>query len=123
MASPALPAARTYSLRGRLLWLLLIAGALAALVLSSIAYYGASAAADEIFDYHMQQIALALRGGLPLGPSHQRLEHEVEEANFDFVVQVWTLYPMLASAFTAQAQLPRRAFRTSQLRARAIEFS
>ncbi|HXL84325.1 MAG TPA: ATP-binding protein [Casimicrobiaceae bacterium] len=109
MASPALPAARTYSLRGRLLWLLLIAVALAALVQSAIAYYEASSEADEIFDYHMQQIALALRGGLPLGPSHQRLEHEVEEANFDFVVQVWTLDGTLVYASTAQAQLPRQA--------------
>src|ERR1700676_3714084 len=109
MASPALPAARTYSLRGRLLWLLLIAVALAALVQSSIAYYEASSEADEIFDYHMQQIALALRGGLPLGPSHQRLEHEVEEANFDFVVQVWALDGTLVYASTAQAESPRQA--------------
>src|ERR1700674_648376 len=109
MASPALPAARTYSLRRRLLWLLLIAVALAALVQSAIAYFEASPEADEIFDYHMQQIALALRGGLPLGPSYQRLEHEVEEANFDFVVQVWDLDGTLVYASTAQAQLPRQA--------------
>ena len=109
MASPALPAARTYSLRGRLLWLLLIAVALAALVQGAIAYYEASSEADEIFDYHMQQIALALRGGQPLGPSHQRLEHEIEEANFDFVVQVWSLDGTLVYASTAQAELPRQA--------------
>ena len=63
MASPTPSAVRTYSLRGRLLWLLLIAVAVAALVQSAIAYYEASSEADEIFDYHMQQIALRCAAG------------------------------------------------------------
>ena len=109
MPSPPPPPSRTYSLRGRLLWLLLIAVALAALVQGAMAYYAASSEADEIFDYHMQQIALALRGGLPVAPSSQRLEHDVEEANFDFVIQVWALDGTRVYASTERTELPRQA--------------
>jgi two-component system OmpR family sensor kinase len=94
MAAAPRPAAPTYSLRGRLLWLLLIAVALAALLEGAIGYYAAASEADEIFDYQMHQIALALRGGLPPGPSHPRAEAgadaDADDASFDFVMQVWT---------------------------------
>ena len=108
MVSLPLLSARTYSLRGRLLWLLLIAVALAALVQGAIAYYAASSEADEIFDYHMQQIALALRGGRPRGPLPQRLEHDVEEANFDFVIQVWAPDGSALFSSTERPELPRQ---------------
>ena len=107
MASPPLPNARTYSLRGRLLWLLLIAVALAALVQGALAYYAAGHEADEIFDYHMQQIALATRGSA-IG-SVQPIEHDVEEANFDFVIQVWSRDGTPVFASTKRAELPRQA--------------
>src|SRR6267378_3444226 len=90
MASAPPPVSPTYSLRGRLLWLLLIAVALAALLQGAIAYYAAGSEADELFDYQMQQIALALRSGLPLGPLPNRLEKDADEPNFDFVIQVWS---------------------------------
>ena len=108
MASMPPPTPRTYSLRGRLLWLLLIAVALAALIQGAVAYYAADHEADEIFDYHMQQIALALRGGLPLG-APPRLEHDVEEANFDFAIQVWALDGTPVFVSTMGAELPRQS--------------
>jgi two-component system OmpR family sensor kinase len=88
MASFAAPPSQAYSLRGRLLWLLLIAVGLTALMQGAIAYYAAGREADQIFDYHMEQIALALRGHVPFAPA-QRVEHDVDETNFDFVIQVW----------------------------------
>jgi two-component system, OmpR family, sensor kinase len=109
MASAPPPVSPTYSLRGRLLWLLLVAVALGALVQGAIAYYAAGSEADEIFDYHMQQIALALRGGLPLGPSPQRVENDVGEPNFDFVIQVWARDGTPLFASTERAELPRQA--------------
>ena len=56
----------SHSLRTRLLWLLLAAIVLTAVVQALIAYRAARAEADEIFDYHMQQMALSLRAGLPV---------------------------------------------------------
>jgi two-component system OmpR family sensor kinase len=88
MAGSAPPPSQAYSLRGRLLWLLLIAVGLTALLQGAFAYYAAGREADQIFDYHMEQIALALRGRVPLAHA-QRVEHEVDETNFDFVIQVW----------------------------------
>jgi len=104
MANSPPPASPTYSLRGRLLWLLLIAVALAALLQGAIAYYAAGSEADEIFDYHMQQIALALRGGLSFGPLPPRPSHDVDEPNFDFLIQVWAVdgTPVFASADPAE---------------------
>src|ERR1700686_1938828 len=97
MASPPPPTAPPYSLRGRLLRLLLIAVALAALMQGAIGYYAAIHEADEIFDYHMQQIALAMRGSSR--SSAQRVEHTGEDPNFNFVIQVWASdgAPVLAS--------------------------
>lgn len=97
-----------HSLRGRLLWLLLIAVGLAALIQGGVAYYSAVSEADEIFDYHMQQIALALRNGTPIGPGPQRFEHDVEEANFDFVIQVWGADGTLLFASAQEDLLPKQ---------------
>src|SRR5258705_2322129 len=88
MATRAPALARTYSLRGRLLWLLLIAVAVVALVQGAVGYYAASSEADEIFDHQMEQAAMALRGGLPLGASPQRPARSVAEASLDFAIQV-----------------------------------
>ena len=107
MVSPPPPTAPTYSLRGRLLRLLLIAVALAALMQGAIAYYAAIHEADEIFDYHMQQIALAMRG--TARSSAQSVEHTDEEPNFDFVIQVWASDGAPVFASTPRAGLPRQA--------------
>ena len=94
-------------MRGRLLRLLLVAVALAALVQGAIAYYAASSEADGIFDYHMQQIALALRGGLPPGPVPRHPAHAVDEADFDFDVQIWSLDGTPELASSERVELPR----------------
>ncbi|MHB8494056.1 MAG: ATP-binding protein [Casimicrobiaceae bacterium] len=95
-------------MRGRLLRLLLVAVALAALVQGAIAYYAASSEADGIFDYHMQQIALALRGGLPPGPLPRHPAQAVDEADFDFDVQIWSLDGTPELASSERVELPRQ---------------
>lgn len=107
MAS-ATSSAPTHSLRGRLLWLLLIAVGLAAVIQGAVAYYAAVSEADEIFDYHMQQIALALRSGTPLASGPQRFEHEAEEENFDFLIQLWAPDGALVFTSAPGALLPRQ---------------
>lgn len=109
MASPTASAVRGYSLRGRLLWLLLIAVAIAAIIQGVWAYYSAVSEADEIFDYQMQQIALALRDGTPLGTTPPRFEHDVEEANFDFLIQVWAPDGTLVFASAQKGLLPHQS--------------
>jgi hypothetical protein len=53
-----------------------------------MAYRTARAEADEIFDYHMQQMALSLRAGLP--PVAMAGGDAHDDQGRDFVVQVWT---------------------------------
>ncbi|WEF33301.1 ATP-binding protein [Pseudoduganella chitinolytica] len=97
----------SHSLRGRLLWFLLAAITMAALAQAMIAYRSALHDADQIFDYHMQQMALALRSGVPLansvhGPS-------VDPGNDDMVVQVWTPDGIQVFRSISRAELPQRA--------------
>jgi two-component system OmpR family sensor kinase len=98
-----------HSLRARLLWFLLVAISLAAAAQGLVTYRTALAEADQIFDYHMQQMAMSLRPGLavasPGGPTGAL---ELEE-NFDFVVQVWTADGLKVFESTARAALPQRA--------------
>ncbi len=95
------------SLRARLLWFLLAAIVLAGGVQAFATYRTVLHEADQIFDYHMQQMALSLRAGLPpsaavsgLGPTEQ---------NFEFVVQVWTADGVRIFESAEQAALPQRA--------------
>lgn len=97
------------SLRTRLLWFLLAAIALAALLQGWVAYRSARTEADQIFDYHMQQMALSLRSGLPgvgAGPDTAEL---TEDENYDFVVQVWSADGLRVFESSAGAALPQRA--------------
>ena len=94
------------SLRARLLWLLLAAIVLTALAQGIAAYGTARAEADQIFDYHMQQMALALRPGLT---SRGGLPDTAEAENFEFVVQVWTADGLRVFQSAARAALPQRA--------------
>ncbi|MFT4267145.1 MAG: ATP-binding protein [Xenophilus sp.] len=95
------------SLRARLLWFLLAAIVLAGAAQGFATYRTVLHEADELFDYHMQQMALSLRSGLPpsaavggLGPVEQ---------NFEFVVQVWTADGVRIFESAEQAALPQRA--------------
>jgi len=109
----------SHSLRGRLLWLLLVAIISLAGVQAVIAYRTALAEADVIFDYQMQQMALSLRPGLPVGGELGEPYGTKDEENFDFVIQVWTADGLRVFQSTARAELPQRAvlgFSTVQAR-------
>ena len=78
--------AHSHSLKQRLLAFVLAAIVLAALAQAVTAYRGALRQADDMFDYHLQQMAFSLRGGLPLTPFQEGdpgLEDDV------LVVQIW----------------------------------
>ena len=97
-----------HSLRARLLWLLIAAISLAAVVQGALAYRSALAEADQIFDYHMQQMAQSLRSGLPVtvtvpmdGPGEARPGDE-------FAVQVWTTGGLLVFRSNLRVPLPTR---------------
>ncbi len=82
--------AAPHSLRTRLLWFLLAAITLTAVAQTWVAYRTARAEADEIFDYHMQQMAMALRSGLPSGGTLAPRDEHHDNENADFLVQVWS---------------------------------
>ncbi|WP_037472524.1 ATP-binding protein [Simplicispira psychrophila] len=78
------------SLRVRLLLFLLGTVLLSALLQGALAYRSALAEADVLFDYQMQQMALALRAGLPVNATGLAAEGRGEEGDPEFVVQVWS---------------------------------
>lgn len=98
-----------HSLRARLLWLLLVAIMLTAVAQALIAYRTARAEADDIFDYHMQQMAMSLRSGLPVNGEGAANEESRGDENVDFVVQVWTANGLRVFQSTGRAVLPDRA--------------
>jgi two-component system, OmpR family, sensor kinase len=77
---PATPPA--HSLRRRLLWLVLAAIALASVLQASTAYRTALQQADAMFDYHLQELARSVHGGVPFRPGGG-------DQAFDFQVQIW----------------------------------
>lgn len=97
----------THSLRGRLLWFLLAAITMAAIAQAAIAYRSALSDADQIFDYHMQQMAMSLRSSATL--TNKAADASPDPGNDDLVVQVWT--PDGAQVFRSlsRAALPQRA--------------
>jgi len=102
----------THSLRGRLLWFLLAAITLAAVAQATIAYRTALHDADQIFDYHMQQMALSLRSGTPLSNDEARARLEAESSasgNDDMVVQMWSPDGVQMFHSVSRARLPQRA--------------
>jgi two-component system OmpR family sensor kinase len=99
----------THSLRGRLLWFLLAAITLAALAQASIAYRTALDDADQIFDYHMQQMALSLRSSTPLSNSEANERLESAPGNDDLVVQMWSPDGVRVFHSVSRARLPQRA--------------
>lgn len=81
MTAPA-----SHSLRRRLLWFVLVAILLAAVLQAVTAYRGALQQADAMFDDHLQQVARSMRSGAPLGLP---LKDGDDEAGFDLYVQIW----------------------------------
>ena len=99
----------THSLRGRLLWFLLAAITIAAFAQASIAYHTALRDADQIFDYHMQQMALALRSSAPLSNMEASAGIDADAENNDLLVQVWTPDGVQVFRTVSRARLPQRA--------------
>lgn len=98
------------SLRARLLWFLLAAIVVAAGIQAFVAYRTVLQEADDIFDHHMQQMALSLRAGLPPSATVGGLSGlGAGEENFEFIVQVWTADGIRIFESAAQAALPQRA--------------
>ena len=99
----------SHSLRGRLLWFLLAAISIAAIAQASIAYRTALDNADQIFDYHMQQMALALRSSAPLSNSEVTAGLSAEAENNELMVQVWTPDGVQVFRTVSRARLPQHA--------------
>jgi len=76
----------THSLKARLLWFVLAAILLGAVLQATTAYRSALQQADAMFDDHLQQVARSLRGGIPLGALMPEVE---DDAGFDLYVQIW----------------------------------
>ncbi len=93
-----------HSLRRRLLWFLLAAISLTALAQALIVYATARSEADEVFDDHMQQMAMSLRPGLRANGS----ENYHDDEQYDFVVQVWTADGLRVFQSTLRGELPQR---------------
>lgn len=78
-------AGRSFSLRSRLLGLVLASIVTAAAVLAVGAYRGALRDADAMADLHLQQVAQSLRSNVPLGT----LEGLDDSSALDLLVQIW----------------------------------
>ena len=78
--------AASHSLKGRLLWFVLIAILLAAVLQATTAYRGALQQADAMFDDHLQQVARSMRSGAPL---NMPMNEGVDDTDFDLHVQIW----------------------------------
>ncbi len=101
MSGGATAAAEPHSLRRRLLWLVLAAIALASVLQASTAYRTALQQADAMFDYHLQEVARSVQGGVPFRPGGGAQP-------FDFQVQIWG--PDGAQIFRSTGRaLPSRA--------------
>ena len=95
---------RSFSLRSRLLGLVLASIVTAAVILAAGAYRGALRDADAMADLHLQQVAQSLRSNVPLGA----LQGLDDSAALDLLVQIWG--PDGAQLYrSGRADLPPRA--------------
>jgi two-component system OmpR family sensor kinase len=96
------------SLRARLLLLLFGAVVLTACVQAFIAYRTSLDETNEIFDYQMEQMALSLRPGLPVGGYPNNGFRDDKDESFEFIVQVSTAAGERIFQSTAKTELPRQ---------------
>jgi len=77
------------SIRTRLLIALLALVAASSLLAGTLTYRRVLAETSILFDYQLRQMALSLRSQVSMAP---RLELPPDEADADFVIQIWDLY-------------------------------
>lgn len=97
------------SLRARLLALLLLAIVSAAALQASVVYREARGEADVIFDYHMEQMAQALRAGVAVSGLPALSDDLIGGPPVDFVVQVWSIDGVRIFRSSDSVGLPQRA--------------
>ena len=77
------------SLRARLLIALLAAVVAISVLAGLLTYRRVLAETSTLFDYQLRQMALSLRSQIPMAP---RLELPPDQADADFVIQIWDVY-------------------------------
>lgn len=70
----------SWSLRRRLVWLVLAAIGLVTALQAITAYRSALREADRMFDYHLEEVARSVHGGIPFAPG---------DADSEYSVQIW----------------------------------
>ncbi|MFT3953735.1 MAG: ATP-binding protein [Piscinibacter sp.] len=106
-----------HSLRARLFAFLLALAAVTALAVGGATYFSVRTEADELFDYHLRQMALSLRDQGRIGDEER---DALANPEFDYVVQVWavdgvTLYTSRPQGIR-QSLPPRAVLGYSQIR-------
>jgi signal transduction histidine kinase len=77
------------SIRARLLMALLAVVIVISLLAGLLTYRRVLAETSTLFDYQLRQMALSLRNQIPMAP---RLELPPDQADSDFVIQIWDVY-------------------------------
>lgn len=77
------------SIRARLLMALLAVVIATSLLAGMLTYRRVLAETSSLFDYQLRQMALSLRSQIPMAP---RLELPPDQADSDFVIQIWDLF-------------------------------
>jgi signal transduction histidine kinase len=94
------------SLRGRLLVFLLTLAAVCAVAVAVVTYRSVLRETDQLFDYHLRQMALSLRDQGAIPPEERAA---LEDPTLDYVVQVWTPDGAVAYSSSVAPGLPRAA--------------
>ena len=94
------------SIRARLLAWILATLAFGALVMGFAAYRNVLRETEALFDYQLRQMALSLRDQGEIAPAQSGA---LADADFDFVVQIWTVDGRAIYASRAHSELPARA--------------
>ncbi|HET8748236.1 MAG TPA: ATP-binding protein [Ramlibacter sp.] len=68
----------SWSLRRRLMWLVLAAIGVVTVLQAAIAYRSALREADRMFDFHLEEVARSVHGGMPFAPGEDDSEYSVQ---------------------------------------------
>ncbi|GAB3649595.1 ATP-binding protein [Ramlibacter alkalitolerans] len=71
-------AAASWSLRRRLMWLVLAAIGVVTMLQAASAYRSALREADRMFDFHLEEVARSVHGGVPFAPGDDDSEYSVQ---------------------------------------------